>query len=218
MAERRQAWDERNKGCCEQPVVWDIDPVMHPCARVPDRVGLDWPPARLGDSPRRIGIIDFAPRLPLRRAGDERARSSERELLVLKGRRGERVSFGGAGQLPGSRRALAKGPAAPTSQSCLVRPWRRNRERETRRRGRKAKVKGAGCNDPSEEKIFDRETPCLDFRGHRAVRPASSCPWLEPILAPGPDWRCHHSAASSSVHCPKVSLSARAACRLRTLA
>src|SRR5262249_53681587 len=152
VAERREAWDERNKGGCEQPVVWDIDPVMHPCARVPDLVGLDWPPARLGDSPRRIGIIDFAPRLPLRPAGDERARSSERERVVLKGRRGERVSFGGAGPMPGSRRVRAKGEAASSSQSCLVQPWRCNRERETRRRSRKAKVKGAGCNDPSEEK------------------------------------------------------------------
>ena len=71
---------------------------MHPGASVPDLVGLDWPSARLGGLRRGIGNKDLAPRLPSRRAGYERARSPERELLVLKGRRGERMSFGGAGR------------------------------------------------------------------------------------------------------------------------
>ena len=67
---------------------------MHPCASVPDLVGLGLAPgaARPFDQ-SGIGIEDFARRLPSRRAGYERARSPERELLVLKGRRGERMSF-----------------------------------------------------------------------------------------------------------------------------
>jgi hypothetical protein len=48
-------------------------------------------------------------------------------------------------------RARTKGVAASTSHSCLVQPSRCNRERETKRRGRKAKVQGADCNDHSEE-------------------------------------------------------------------
>ena len=55
LAERRQAWDERKAGRCKQPTVWDVDPAMHSCARVPDLDGLDWPPARLGWSTRKIG-------------------------------------------------------------------------------------------------------------------------------------------------------------------
>ena len=73
---------------------------MHRCATVPDLVGLDWPPARLGWWSGTIGNEDFAPRLPSRRAGYERARSTERALLVLKGRREERVRFQGAGRKP----------------------------------------------------------------------------------------------------------------------
>ena len=67
-------------------------------AGVPDLIGLDWPPARLGGLPQGTYNEGLALRLPLRRAGYERARSPEREPLVLKGRRGERVSFGGAGR------------------------------------------------------------------------------------------------------------------------
>ena len=54
--------------------------------------------------------------------------------------------------MPGSRRARAKGAAASTSHSCLVQPGRCNRERETRRCGRKARVKGADGNEANEEK------------------------------------------------------------------
>jgi hypothetical protein len=68
------------------------------CARVPDLIGLDWPPARLGGLPQGTYNEGLALRLPLRRAGYERARSPEREPLVLKGRRGERMRFGGAGR------------------------------------------------------------------------------------------------------------------------
>jgi len=38
------------------------------------------------------GTEDLASRLPSRRAGNERARPTGREPMVLKGRRGERVS------------------------------------------------------------------------------------------------------------------------------
>ena len=93
MAERRQTWDERKPGCCNQPDVWDVDPGMHPYATVPDLTGLDWPPVRLGDFSLWIGPVTIPRGCPDVELGNERARLTRRELLVLKGRRGERVSF-----------------------------------------------------------------------------------------------------------------------------
>jgi hypothetical protein len=50
---------------------------------------------------------------------------------------------------------------------------------ESARRSQKATVKGSGGNGETKTKIFDRDTPCLDFRGHllqpgRGVSPAES--------------------------------------------
>jgi len=84
----------RARSCVPKPIVGDLDPAWHACATVSDLIGLDWPLVRLGIS--HVGgseLTASVPRLPRRRAGSERARSPERELLVLKGRRGERVSF-----------------------------------------------------------------------------------------------------------------------------
>jgi hypothetical protein len=92
LAERRPSRDERTRGA-EKRNVWDVDPAMHPGATVPDLMGLDWPPARLGWIRRRIGSCDHARGCPRVEPCNERARSTERELLVLKSRRGERVSF-----------------------------------------------------------------------------------------------------------------------------
>jgi hypothetical protein len=60
VAQRRPAWGERDQGGCKRPTVWDVDPAMHPCASVPDLMGLDWPPARLGGPPARIGSANLA--------------------------------------------------------------------------------------------------------------------------------------------------------------
>src|SRR5262245_24456850 len=66
-AERRHARDERDQGCCKQPTVWDRDPVMHPCATVPDLVV--WIGPWRGSALTCGGSVvsDLAPRLPLRR-------------------------------------------------------------------------------------------------------------------------------------------------------
>ena len=94
-AERRHARDERNQRCRKKPDVWDSDPAMHLGAPVPDLVALDEPPARLGI---RTAPEDRKPKTqsggcPRAEPATNGARSSEREPVVLKGRRGERESF-----------------------------------------------------------------------------------------------------------------------------
>jgi hypothetical protein len=71
---------------------------MYPYASVPDLMGLDWPPVRLGDWNQLIGTATRPRGCPRVEPCDERARFPERELMVLKSRRGERVSFEGAGR------------------------------------------------------------------------------------------------------------------------
>ena len=96
---------------------------------------------------KETGNEDIAPRLPSRRAGNERARPTGREPMVLKGRRGERVGFSGAGRKARQPSALAKGPAALTLISCLVQSWRCNREANRHDAVPEAEVKGSDGND-----------------------------------------------------------------------
>ena len=133
-------------------------------------MGLDWPPARRGDFSLEIGAVTMPRGCPRVEPSYERARSTEREPLVWKSRRGERVSFEGAGR---KARQLWDPFCGPTNldldyvfaAACVRQP-----RCESPRRSRKAPVKGSGCNGETKTKIFDRDTPCLDFRGHLRVR------------------------------------------------
>ena len=106
LAERRHAWDQRNQRCCKKPNVWDNDPAMPLGAHVPDLVALDEPPARLGiltiREDRKPEILSRG--CPRVEPATNWARFLEREPVVLKGRRGARMSFLGARHMPGSRR------------------------------------------------------------------------------------------------------------------
>ena len=134
-------------------------------------MGLDWPPARRGDFSLEIGAVTMPRGCPRVEPSYERARSTEREPLVWKSRRGERVSFEGAGR---KARQLWDPFCGPTNldldyvfgAACVRQP-----RCESPRRSRKAPVKGSGCNGETKTKIFDRDTPCLDIRGHLRVRP-----------------------------------------------
>jgi hypothetical protein len=165
--------DERNGGCCEQPNVWDEDPGKHPDATVPDLTGLDWPPVRLGWNKRKIGSCDPARGCPRVEPTYERARFTERELMVLKGRRGERVSFEGARRNAWQSPATSMGPANLDLDYVFGAAWVLQPRCEPPRRSGKATVKGSDCNDQTKRKIFGRETPYLDIRGHLRVRPAT---------------------------------------------
>jgi hypothetical protein len=97
---------------------------MHLGAPVPDLVALDEPPARLGiltaleDRQQETlsgGCLHVEP-------ATNGARFSEREPVVLKGRRGERESFEGARQTAWQPSCLAKSRTAWTLHSCLVQP------------------------------------------------------------------------------------------------
>jgi hypothetical protein len=83
--------------------------------------------------------------------------------MVLKGRRGERVSFEGAGRKARQSPAPSKvsvnldldyvfGAALVLQPRC-----------EPPRRSEKALVKGSDYNDQTKRKIFGKETPYLDF-------------------------------------------------------
>ena len=90
--ERRHARDERHPDAGK---TWDHEPMQHLCAPVPDLVALDEPPARLGPL---TGLKDRKQEIPSRgcprgELATNWARFSEREPVVLKGRRGERESF-----------------------------------------------------------------------------------------------------------------------------
>ena len=121
-------WDEREHGCCKQPNVGDVDPAMHPCATVPDLTGLDWPPVRLGWTRPKVGACDLARGCPRVEPCYERARPTGRELLVLKSRRGERVSFYGAGRKARQSPSPKSGRRTWTLITCLVQPGCCNRD------------------------------------------------------------------------------------------
>jgi hypothetical protein len=95
LAERRHARDERNQRGCKKPDVWDSDPAMPLGAHVPDLVALDEPPARLGilTEPEDRKHKTLSRGCPRAEPATNWARFSEREPVVLKGRRGERESF-----------------------------------------------------------------------------------------------------------------------------
>src|SRR5262249_6761708 len=71
------------------------------------------------------------------------------------------------------REATASGENGPTSKACGTTPaaWVLQPRFDAARRSRKARVKGSGCNEKTKKKFFDRDTPCLDIRGHLRVRP-----------------------------------------------
>jgi hypothetical protein len=109
----------------------------------------------------------------------ERARFPERELMVLKSRRGERVSFEGAGRNARQSGDPEKGPPNLDLDYVFGAAWVLQPRGETARRSRKAQVKGSDCNGETKKKIFDRDTPCLDIRGHLRVRRSSLSPYRE---------------------------------------
>ena len=137
---------------------------MHPYATVPDLTGLDWPPVRLGDFSLWIGPVTIPRGCPDVEPWYERARFPERELMVLKSRRGERVSFEGAGRNARQSWARDSGPTHLDLDYVFGAAWVLQPRCEAPRRSRKARVKGSGCNDQTKKKIFDRDTPYLDIR------------------------------------------------------
>ena len=120
---------------------------MHPRATVPDLTGLDWPPVRLGWIRREIGTCDLARGCPRAEPCYERARPKGRELLVLKGRRGGRASFEGAGRKARQSRGPENGPANLDLNYVFGAARVLQPRGETWRRSRKARVKGSGCNE-----------------------------------------------------------------------
>jgi len=94
----------------------------------------------------------------------ERARFPERELMVLKSRREERVSFEGAGRNARQSWVPERGPAHLDLDYVFGAAWVLQPRVEPPRRSRKARVKGSDGNDETKKKIFDRDTPCLDIR------------------------------------------------------
>jgi len=100
----------------------------------------------------------------------ERARFPERELMVLKSRRGERVSFEGAGRNARQSWGPVRDLAHLDLDYVFGAAWVLQPRCEAARRRRKAPVKGSDCNGETKTKIFDRDTPCLDSRGHLRVR------------------------------------------------
>jgi hypothetical protein len=94
--------------------------------------------------------------------------------MVLKSRRGERVSFEGAGRKAWQLWAPERGPTNLDLDYVFGAAWVLQPPCESARRSRKAKVRGSGCNEKAKKKFFDWDTPCLDIRGHLRVRPPAS--------------------------------------------
>ena len=120
---------------------------MHPRATIPDLTGLDWPPVRLGWTRAKIGAYDLVRGCPRVEPCSERARPPGRELLVLKSRRGERMSFEGAGRKARQSPSPQIGPATLDLHYVFGAAWVLQPRWETWRRGRKARVKGSDGND-----------------------------------------------------------------------
>ena len=119
---------------------------MHPCATAPDLTGLDWPPVRLGWTRLKIGAYDLARGCPGVEPCSERARPPGRALLVLKSRRGERMSFEGAGRKARQSQSPQSGLATLDLHYVFGAAWVLQPRFEAARRSRKAQVKGSGCN------------------------------------------------------------------------
>ena len=146
QAERRPTWDERHQGYGEQRLVGDVDPGKYPYATAPDRMGLHWPPARLGPSSWGIAAATRPRGCPRVEPCDERARVTERAPMVWKSRRGERVSFQGAGRNVRPSWGPFRGPATDDLDDVFGAAWVLQPRGESPRRRRKAPVKGSGCS------------------------------------------------------------------------
>ena len=79
-------------------------------------------------------------------------RSWERERVVLKSRRGERLIFEGAGQRACRRLVQAKGRPTSTLISCLVQPRGCNPVRKKAVQTKRQRSTGSEGNDKKEEK------------------------------------------------------------------
>src|SRR5262249_2187022 len=83
--------------------------------------------------------------------------------------------------------AAPSGENGPTSRACGTTPaaWVLQPKSESARRSQKARDKGSSPNGETKTKIFDRDSPCLDIRGHLRVRRAWLPPPAPPPLVPG---------------------------------
>jgi hypothetical protein len=77
---------------------------------------------RLGSEPTALEAMRLCPEAALASSWILTSPPSERELLVLKGRRGERVSFEEAGRNAWQSPPTAKESATSILISCLVQP------------------------------------------------------------------------------------------------
>ena len=109
-------------------------------------MGLDWPPVRLGAWSLVIGTATMPRGCPHVELCTERARFTERELMVLKSRRGERVSFEGAGRKARQSSGPFAGPTHLDLDYVFGAAWVLQPRGEATRRRRKAPVKGSGCS------------------------------------------------------------------------
>ena len=110
-------------------------------------MGLDWPPVRLGAWSLVIGTATMPRGCPHVELCTERARFTERELMVLKSRRGERVSFEGAGRKARQSWGPSLGLAYLDLDYVFGAAWVLQPRGETARRSQKAQVKGSDCNE-----------------------------------------------------------------------
>ena len=153
-----------------KPTVGDFDPVMHPCAAVPDLAA--WMGPRPGSARSKTKRI-----LRTLPCGCPRVEPTtnwpccwQHEPAALKGRRAERVIFGGAGRRPAA--------GWPRRRTRRLRPrlavWCSLRA-ATAHRKKRCRPTGSGQQVPmamrrNKKKLFYGDGSSIDFRGHLAVR------------------------------------------------